>query len=190
MESENGAKAMDERKASRGKIRSETVTVRLDQKLRYLAELGARKQRRTLSSFIEWAIENSLRSVTIEEGFNRSVSIGDVDSQLWDVEEADRFAKLALRYPELLTHHEQVVWKLLRENGFFWLGHYNQNNDWIWRVEFESLIWDRLRAWWLALNAVASGGDKADLPTWSKKRLPEPKPESTARSAEDEDIPF
>ena len=33
--------------------RSETVTVRLDPKLRYLAELGARSQRRTVSSFIE-----------------------------------------------------------------------------------------------------------------------------------------
>ena len=35
--------------------RTETVTIRLDPKLRYLTELAARKQRRTVSSFIEWA---------------------------------------------------------------------------------------------------------------------------------------
>ena len=39
------------RKAGGGKLsRSETVTVRLDPKLRYLAELAARIHRRTLSS--------------------------------------------------------------------------------------------------------------------------------------------
>ena len=40
--------------------RSEVVTVRLDPKLKYLAELAARKHRRPLSSFIEWAVEQSL----------------------------------------------------------------------------------------------------------------------------------
>jgi hypothetical protein len=33
-------------------------------------------------------------------------------SDLWDVDEAERFAKLALGYPHLLTHEEQVRWKL------------------------------------------------------------------------------
>lgn len=36
--------------------RSETVTMRLTPKLRYLAELAARKHRRTLSSYIEWVL--------------------------------------------------------------------------------------------------------------------------------------
>jgi hypothetical protein len=46
------------RKGGGGKLsRSETVTVRLDPKLRYLAELAARLHRRTLSSYIEWAIK-------------------------------------------------------------------------------------------------------------------------------------
>lgn len=41
--------------------RSVTVTARLDRRLRYLAEIAARAQRRTLSSFIEWAIRDSIR---------------------------------------------------------------------------------------------------------------------------------
>lgn len=43
--------------------RSETVTVRLKPKTKYLAELAARKQRRTLSSFIECAAADSLNRV-------------------------------------------------------------------------------------------------------------------------------
>ena len=36
--------------------RSEIIQVRLDPKLRFTAELAARKHRRTLSSFVEWAV--------------------------------------------------------------------------------------------------------------------------------------
>ena len=60
--------------------RTQVVTVRLDQKLRYLAELAALKQRRTLSSYIEWAIQDSLSRVPLIEGtgFNdQSVTVQD-----------------------------------------------------------------------------------------------------------------
>ena len=40
--------------------RSKTVTVRLDPRLHHLAVLGARANRQTLSSFIEWAIKLQL----------------------------------------------------------------------------------------------------------------------------------
>jgi predicted HicB family RNase H-like nuclease len=40
--------------------RSEVVTVRVDPKLKYLAELAARKQRRSLSRYVEWVIRQSL----------------------------------------------------------------------------------------------------------------------------------
>src|ERR1700674_1192834 len=88
--------------------RSETVTVRLDPKLRYLAELAALKHRRTLSSFIEWAIEDTLHRVKLREGDERDgnsgTTVADDAEGLWDVDDAERFARLAFRYPELLTH--------------------------------------------------------------------------------------
>ena len=95
--------------------RSEVVTVRLDPKLKYLAELAARKQRRPLSSYVEWAIERSLSQVHLEEDFNNNtVSVADAERthHLWDLDEADRIVRLAVTYPELLTHEEQMVWKL------------------------------------------------------------------------------
>ncbi len=45
----------------RGRVHG--LTVRLDPRLRYLADIAARKQRRTLASFIEWAIEQSLEDL-------------------------------------------------------------------------------------------------------------------------------
>src|SRR4051812_37525690 len=82
----------EKRKGGGGKLsRSETVTVRLDPKLRYLAELAARRHRRTLSSYIEWAIEDSLTRVVLQEGtgFNgdHNTTIQEESSLLWDVDE-------------------------------------------------------------------------------------------------------
>src|SRR5215831_5198048 len=83
--------------------RTETVTLRLDPKLRYLTELAARRQRRTVSSFIEWAIEHALSDVILGEDSHGLVNVALAAYLLWDPHEADRFAKLALYYPELLT---------------------------------------------------------------------------------------
>lgn len=165
--------------------RSEVTGVRLDPKLKYLAELAARKQRRTLSSFVEWAIEHSLGSVVLVDEGVRTVSLREQADLLWDVDEADRFAKLALTFPELLTYEEQILWKLVRENGYLWRGRY-KSGKWTWEVELGSLVFDRLREHWTAFNAVARGeADASVLPPWVKEKA-EPKPGPD----DDLDIPF
>src|SRR5262245_49662003 len=93
--------------------RTETVTIRLDPKLRYLTELAARKQRRTVSSFIEWAIEQALSQVVLDDQTRQTVL--NAAGQLWDPDEADRLVSLGCGYPDLLTYDEQVLWKLIRE---------------------------------------------------------------------------
>lgn len=151
--------------------RSEVVTVRLEPKLRYLAELAGRKQRRTLSSFIEWAIQTGLEQVYLENrGSDLRDSIADMAGKLWDVDEQDRFIKLAVRYPDLLTHEEQVLWKLIRENGFLWRGRYTgPNGEWTWELREEGFLFERLRERWKTFVAVASGEkDRSELPQWKR----------------------
>lgn len=151
-------------------IRSETVTVRLDPKLRYLASLAARKQRRTLSSFVEWAIEETLKHIALrdyeEKGKEEHTIAAEADS-LWDVDEADRFVMLAQNYPEMLNHHEQVVWKLVRENGHLWRGRKDKSGVWQWKTSPDDFIPQRLRDTWNLFNRVASGDEhRLKLPTW------------------------
>jgi len=100
--------------------RTQTVTVRFDPRLRYLTELAARKQRRTVSSYIEWAVEQSLEKIYLEEpnSFNiEGISISEKSACLWDVDDSERFIKLALFYPELLTHEEQLIWRAIKDHG-------------------------------------------------------------------------
>ncbi|VTU37141.1 hypothetical protein [Variovorax sp. PBL-E5] len=182
---------VEKRKGAGGKLsRSETVTVRLDPKLRYLAELAARKQRRTLSSFIEWAIEDTLNRFPIREWDEGVTTVMSQSENLWDVDDSDRFAKLALAYPELLTHDEQLIWKLVKECGYLWRGGYSKSNkEWTWTVREESFLFDRLRAHWAAFQAVAAGEVEASaLPKWPKT---DPKVKSSSGFDDmDDDIPF
>lgn len=159
------------RKGGGGKLsRSETVTVRLDPKLRYLAELAARQHRRTLSSYIEWSIEISLDRTCIADSIHEP-SVKSESEHLWDVDDADRFAKLALRHPQLLTHEEQVRWKLIRENGYLWRGGYDRpDSEWTWAVSESTLIFPRLREHWEAFCLVADGSvGREILPNWPKQ---------------------
>lgn len=166
----------ESRKGGGGKLsRTETVTVRLDPKLRYLADLAARTHRRTLSSYIEWTIKKALDSEMVRPAGTSSLvatdhSIGNEAEYLWDVDDADRFAKLALRYPHLLSHEEQVRWKLIRENGYLWRGNYSHGprNEWAWRVDEDTFQFARLREFWDAFCKVAdTGNGHESLPKWS-----------------------
>lgn len=166
------------KKGAGGKLsRSEVVTVRLDPKLRFAAELVARKQRRTLSSFIEWAIEKAVS----EEVVSPSTMNGDGDTALqamtyvWDVEDADRFIKFAGKYPELLNFDEERLWKLIKETPYFF--HYvgrtpEPDARLTWSIEFNNIWLRRVRDNWELLNKINTGEENEDtLPELPKDEI-------------------
>jgi hypothetical protein len=168
--------------------RTETVTVRLDPKLNYLCELASRAQRRTKSSFVEWAVAEALKTVELPEVSEydgdfggRPVTVHEKSAELWHVDEADRLVALALTAPALLAHDEQLVWKLIRENGFLWRGNF-KTGEWSWEVRANSLIRDRLRENWDVFKAVAADElPKDSLPKWNR---------TDPADDLDDDIPF
>jgi len=152
----------------------EIVSIRFDPKLRYLAELAARKHRRSLSNYIEWAIEQALKRVYLRENPEAphlNISIASKANDLWDVHDADRFVKLARLYPELLTHWEQILWKLIRTNDSFWRKYDGTDEPQIEKIfDFELL-----RKHWDRFKAVARG--EADMSTLPVLSTTGPKPE-------------
>lgn len=101
------------RKSKTGAPRTEVFAMRFDPKLKYLAEIAARKQRRSMANFVEWAIEQALGRVMLVD--TNDLSILDESDKLWDLEPSDRFIKLAKNYPNLLTYEEQLIWKAIQE---------------------------------------------------------------------------
>ncbi len=110
---------MTKKRSSGEKLfRINVVGVRLDPKLKYAAELAARKQRRTLSSFIEWAVQEAVSKVPVTKQHTAEEAMDYV----WDVADADRFVKTAVNLPDLLTHDEEVTWKLIEDHPAMWRG--------------------------------------------------------------------
>ena len=136
-------------------FRTKAVGVRLDPKLKYAAELAARKQRRTLSSFIEWAIQEAVNKVPVtdylpdvESSAEATISAAAAMRYAWDTDDADRLAKLAIYLPDLMTHDEQVLWKRIHEHPALWRGKPDKESN---------LHFDLLRKHFETFKKVAKG---------------------------------
>jgi hypothetical protein len=144
------------RKAKAGVPRTEVFAMRLDPKLKYLAEIAARKQRRSLANFVEWAIEEALKGVPLSElDLNgNGPTVANVATQLWALDEPDRLRNLATHYPELLSYDEQLVWRVINEHST-----YDRAAEEISRFVGEKSYDDKLiRACWPEIKAYALEG--------------------------------
>jgi hypothetical protein len=109
------------KKTDLGRSRSNTLNMRIEPKLKYLALLGARELDISLSRFIERAIERALTVEAMQEP-NVSEPTGPKQLEplyndgLWDESESDRFFKLAAFRHDLLIPAEQRFWKLFTLN--------------------------------------------------------------------------
>lgn len=113
--------AETKRKTKAGAPRTEVFAMRFDPKLKYLAEIAARKQRRSLANFVEWAIEQALNNVhLIGPDFNgNGETVADATAKLWALDEPDRLIQLATNYPDLLSYDEQLIWRIICEHSTF-----------------------------------------------------------------------
>ena len=145
------------RKTKVGAPRTEVFAMRFDPKLKYLAEIAARRQRRSLANFVEWAIEQALASVPIND---RGDTVMNAGGQLWALDEQDRLRKLASIYPELLTYDEQLIWRVICDHSV-----YGKELKMIIRFKHdEGMDMDLVRACWQEIKAYAlDPGTKDDL---------------------------
>ena len=172
--------------------RSQTVTVRLDPRMNYLCELGARVQRRTKSSFIEASIASTVERIVLvprEPYEDNDTTIGDLAETLWHVREYERLVALATCGHHLMTMEEQEIWAVICETGHFWRGNWKPDGDgeiWSWEAKPENLVKDRVAESWNEILHVANGETEAAeaLPNFLKRRVRKQTPD------QDDEIPF
>lgn len=143
------------RKPTPGSLRTEIFAMRLDPKMKYLAEISARKQRRSLANFVEWAIEQALGNVPLNPLGNNSptVTVADKAGQLWSLDEATRLVNLATLYPDLLTYDEQRIWDVICQHSIRIKGtartiRFRENGE---------IDLDAVRGCWIVLKPYALG---------------------------------
>lgn len=174
----------EKRKSGGSKLsRSETVTVRLDPKLRLAAELLAKQQRRTLSSLIEWAVENVTRAETVIPNWESKRDAGkklpsayDVAEACWDLEEHNRFLNMLEYAPLLLSYDEERLAKALNEVLFWfqitlgellYVSRDLPQEQWLSRMVQSGMVRKYLRVNFQTIKDIAEGkADFSDLPDW------------------------
>lgn len=163
------------RKSKAGAPRTEVFAMRLDPKLKYLAEIAARKQRRSLANFVEWAIEQALSRVQlVESAFNgEGPTVADASAQLWALDEPDRLIKLATHYPELLSYDEQLIWRVICDHST-----YNKDKKGFSRFK-EANGFNFVRECWAEIKAYAMNSEN-----------PETKQQLDAALLSHDDFPF
>lgn len=169
---------MARKKGGGGKLnRSEIIQARLDPKIHMAAEIMARSERRTLSSFIERSTEVAAKTYKVRRNLffpwwsedpelfcaNKIYSKFDhvtVEKAAQDISadhEAIRFFKFAIYFPDLLNKNEEEIFNNIIFTKYFWM-HYpvftedqngNQTNKhWVQVDAFEGLIHANLFEYW------------------------------------------
>lgn len=102
-----------------------TLTIRISPKTKFLMELLAREQRRTVSAVIEWLAMRAAEETFVEEdqvfadGEMHTIKRSYLD-ELWSVDEITRFINLFTIRPDLITYDEELLIDVIRkEPGLF-----------------------------------------------------------------------
>jgi hypothetical protein len=122
-------------------IRTETLTFRLNKRLRALAELAARIKGITLAKQVETALEASLNAPI---DFLRGVPLSSIANELYDEDDVLCFLKRLKRHPWALSPEQKRIFDLIQTSPLFYPA---------WGVYSVPLITQH----WPELSAVAAG---------------------------------
>lgn len=147
--------------------KTEALAIRLDPKVKYGLEILARQQRRSITSVVEWALnealkqelrvsysfKNQLPGTTIRETYDEFVL-----DHIWDTDEVLRLIKLVQYNADLLTYEENQLWNLIQNNALYWIGSLDETKDrYTWDTgDFSSLRLDLVRNAYPELKQVAN----------------------------------
>lgn len=169
---------MPRKKGGGGKLnRTETIQARLDPKLYMAAEIMARIERRTLSSFLERSIEQESKTYKIKRNLffpwwsedpelycrnkiyskSDTVTIEEAVQMIGTEHESIRFLKFAVYFPDLLNKDEEEMFNKIIFTKYFWM-HYPVNiedqkgkiidQDWVQVDALEGIVQENLLEYW------------------------------------------
>lgn len=149
-----GVDAMAKNKPSQGARKTETLTLRLDPKVKMMIEIISRIRRQSITGVVEAAIEEiafDLDTPYFDDGESHNYSLGAIFSEIWSADESERFINACYRLPSLMTYEEQRIWETIKSSKCFWENHVTtMPTDWsvagLGRIDRSNL-----RLWWADL---------------------------------------
>lgn len=143
---------MDAAADQKAYVKTGLFAMRFDPRVKYLAELAARRERRSLTNFVEWAIDQELSRVVLRQAIGKDPEVVAADSSdlLWDLDEVERLRKLQANCPDLLNYEEQRTLALISEFGT------GDNHSIRFKVD-NKIEWSLVKSCWPEIKAYVSG---------------------------------
>lgn len=104
-------------KKSGEKTTTMSVSLRLDPKTKFAADLLAKEQKRSLTAVFEWAISQALARESTQTG----ESFEKIANDAWSTDDAVRFANVATLLPSALSYDEMRLWETIKRSPCFWV---------------------------------------------------------------------
>lgn len=113
---------MAKRKPNQGARKTETLTLRLDPKIKTMIELIARIRRQSITGVVESAIEDVAFDLEAPYFDGEAVyqhDLGLIFAEVWSADECERFINMCFHLPTLLTFEEQRIWETIKASPAF-----------------------------------------------------------------------
>lgn len=143
--------------------RSLVISVRMDQKLHFIASRVAAKRHMPLSSYIEHVLERAIDDEVVSVQYDErkqkrtEVKARTFLAKVWSADPITRYARIWTDFPEMLNSYENDLTDLIDRCPGLWKKYIKRS--------VEDLDVDMLRKHWDALNAVArEDSDEESLP--------------------------
>ena len=106
-------------KGAQNSRKTESVTVRLDPKVRFALELLSRVEHRSVTGVVQAALEARFRGTKIS-GESYGETVQELVEGVYRTDEVERFVKMAERAPKLLDFEERRLWESIWATPDLW----------------------------------------------------------------------
>jgi len=116
------ADEMAKNKPNQGARKTETLTLRLDPKVKMMIEMISRIRRQSITGVVEAAIEEiafDLDAPFFHNNETSNWSLSSAVTEVWSTDESERFINMCYHLPTLLTYEEQRIWETIKASKVF-----------------------------------------------------------------------
>lgn len=113
---------MAKNKPNQGSRKTETLTLRLDPKVKFTIDVISRVKRQSITGVVEAAVEALVFDLDVpfhDGGNTENCSVANAVTEVWSTDESERFVNFCYHLPNLLTFEEQRIWETIKASPVF-----------------------------------------------------------------------
>jgi hypothetical protein len=130
--------------------RTDSLTIRMSPRTKYIAQLAAVQNGMTLSTLIDESLQKAIGQTRITHA-GEVTTLSKIADRLWAEHEADRLVLLADNFAFLLSPQQEDLWETIQGTQKYWRVPLSEGES---NVSQSTFNFEALRQDWSALNTA------------------------------------